>query len=267
MEKINIFGYSRKSPDDKESTEVSIDNQNRLIKSICKEKEWNLKKIFTDKNISGGDRYRKNFTIMISESIEIKDNNKNYNIFIVVKDQSRFCRDSAFFKDTLKDLDVRGIKVFSISKPGFLNHEDLGDNVNALMGEQKIVEGKKYSEISFKQKMEDQLPSIPAPYGYKYNKKKEWVIDVIKSKKVSQVCLDFEKGIKLKETLSNLKINKSLYYRILKNVKKGLYSGYIIYERKYRDSNKIIVRTEEVKYLGHHPHIISQELFDEVNKI
>ena len=253
-----VYGYVRKSPDDKEDTESSISNQIKLIEKTCKEKEWFLVKIFQDKNVTGSDRYRKEFTEMMTEIFSSPIN------IIIVKDQDRFCRDSSFFKDTLQDLDVREKRVYSIMKHGFLSHEDLGDNVKALFDSQYIIEQRKKADVFFNQKKEDGLPPIPAPFGYK-NKNKNWVADKKKAKIIIEVLQDYVDKVNLKETIKRLKINKSLRFRIIKNAQKGLYSGFVVYERKYKDSNKKIVRVEEVKYKGKHQNLISEELFNSVN--
>lgn len=252
---IKVYGYIRKSPDEKEKTMVSLENQKNLIIKTCKEKDWDLVEVFSDKDITGSDRYRKGFIEMMSKIF-----NNNVEI-IVVKDQDRFCRDSSFFKDTLQDLDVRNKRVYSIMKNGFLSHEDLGDNVKALMDSQYITDQRKKADVNLKQKFENNLPSIPAPYGYKYNKDKKWIIDKRKADIVNGVLNDLINKVSFKDILKKYKINKSLYYRIIKNAKKGLYNGWITYERKHKDSNKKVVRIEEIRYKGEHKPIISQELF------
>lgn len=247
---IKVYGYARKSPDDKEDTETSIENQVKLIERICKEKEWTLIKPFIDKNLSGGDRFRKGFTDMVSSAVA------NSIPIIIVKEQDRFARDSSFFVDTLTDLDARGIKVFSIIKNNFLSAEDLGDVVTSVVDAHYIITQRKKTRVLQDQKMNDGLPSIRAPFGYKYNKKGEWVINDKKAEIVREVELDRKNGVNYKDTIQRLKINKPLYYRIIRGIENGIYSGFVVYERKIRDSNKKIVKTEEIKYKGLHEAII-----------
>ena len=248
---IKVYGYARKSPDDEQRTEVSIENQVSLIKKTCSDKGWKLVKVFIDKNLSGGDRLRKEFVAMISDSIE----NKSVDI-IVVKDQDRFARDSSFFADTLKDLDLRNIQVYSVMKKGFISYEDLGDRVKALIDEHYIITQRKKSDILFTQKMENNLPSTKAPFGYRYSKSKNWIIDRGKAKIVREVYADFKGGVNYKITLKRLKIKKGLYYGIIQNIEKGVYVGWIIYNRKFKDSMKNVIRVEEVKYKGTHEPIL-----------
>jgi len=260
MQEIKVFGYARKSPDDEEKTEVSINNQIKLIESSCKKKNWIVEKIFIDKNISGGDRFRKGFVDMIDKII----NSKEVKI-IVVKDQDRFARDSAFFMDTLRDLDVREIKVFSIIKNNFLSHEDLGDVVTSVVDGHYVITQRKKAVVILNQKKEEGMPPFNASFGYK-SKKGKWIIVQKNAEIVRQVCEDYVNNVSFKETIKRLKINNSLYYRIIKNAKKGIYNGFVFYIRKYKDSNGKVVKTEEVKYKANFEPTISEELFNKINR-
>jgi DNA invertase Pin-like site-specific DNA recombinase len=262
---IYIFGYCRKSPDDKNKTQISIANQVSLIETTCKEREWKLVEIYIDNNLSGGDRNRKEFTRLIKDVILFKKEHSEDEVYILVKEQDRFARDSAFFSDTLRDLDVRFIKVFSIIKNNFISYEDLGDVVKSVVDADYIYSQRRKSIVLFKQKQERGLPPIKAPFGYK-NIKKTWVIDNKKAKIVQIVCSDYTNSINFKETIAKCKIDKNNYYRIIKSCRKGLYNGFIVYVNKIRDSNKIIVREEEVKYKGLHEPIISEELFKKIQE-
>ena len=259
MEQINCFGYARKSPDDKEDTEKSIANQISLITNFCKERGWNLVKIFVDKSVSGSDRKRKEFI----EMIEYIKNNQDVSI-IVVKAQDRFARDSSFFSDTLYDLDVRSKKVFSIIKDNFISHDDLGDMVHSILDGSYVYDQRKKSKVLFEQKRELGLPTIKSPFGYK-NNEKTWIIDKKKAEIVKIVCSDYINSINFKETIAKCKIDKNKYYRIIKNCNNGLYNGYIFYVNKIRDSNKVVIREEEVKYKGQHPSILDEETFKKLN--
>lgn len=255
---INAFGYARKSPDDKKDTESSITNQVSLIESTCKKFGWNLKpeNIYIDNNLSGGDRSRKEFTHLIKNAIEFKANNPTEDVYIIVKEQDRFARDSAFFSDTLRDLEIRFIKVFSIIKNNFISYDDLGDVVTSVVDAHYIITQRKKSKVLFDQKKEQGLPPVKAPYGYK-NVNKKWIIDKKKAEIVRSVFLNSSKKINFKETINTLKISKALYYRILDNIKKEVYHGYVVYTNKIRDSNKIVVREEKIKYKGIHEPILT----------
>lgn len=260
----DVFGYSRKSPDDKEDTERSIKNQDELINNTCLGKHWNLIGIFYDKNITGGDRDRPGIKDIISKSRKHKVSNPKKNVYIITKDQDRFARDYAFMGDTLKDLEAYGVKVFSIMKNDFLSSDDLGDTIMSVMNEQIIKEGRKKAILTRDKKINDKLPCIPAPFGYKYFKK-NWIIVPKKAEIVKGVIQDYLNGINYRETLKLTKIDKGIYYRIISNAKKGLYNGIIKFENKIKDSNKKVVRTEIIEYSGTYEHILSEEVFNKLN--
>jgi len=262
--KVFAFGYSRKSPDDEEDTEISLRNQKELIQVICKGKEWNFIKMFTDRNISGGDNERKGINDCIKESMEYKVKNPSDQVYIIVKDSKRFARESSFFKNKLKNLDAYGVKVFSIIKNNFLDYKDIGDRLMSVIDEQAIIEGEKNAKLIEGLKMSKNLPCIPAPFGYKYGKDKNWVIVQRGANIVSEVVSSYLRNINYKEILKELKIDKSLYYRIIKNYRKGLYSGIISYEKKIKDSDKKIIRIEKIEYEGTYQKIISDEIFKKV---
>lgn len=262
---IECFGYSRKSPDDKEDTERSIKNQNELIETICKGKEWKLKEIFSDKNLSGGDRERQGANQCIKESRKYKVSNPRKEIYIVVKDQDRFARDSSFLRDTLKDLEAYGVRVFSIIKNDFLDYKDLGDSVMSLMNEQMIIEGRKKAILTRDKKIDQKLPCIPSPFGYKYYRK-SWVVKKKESQIVLGVVENYLNSIDYKATMREFGITRGKYDRIIKNAKKGLYSGFCVFDNKFKASDGKPIRTEEVRYEIKVEKIVSEELFNKVNR-
>jgi DNA invertase Pin-like site-specific DNA recombinase len=278
---MNIaFSYARKSPDEKEDTERSINNQEDLNKTLALGKGWKIKNFFSDKNISGSDRDRKGLKECIDSAKKYKVANPNDNVYILVKDQYRFARDSAFFQDRLKDLDAYGVKVFSVVKNDFLSHDDMGDNVLSLFSQETIKKGRKDALILQEKKIRENLPCIPAPFGYKYNwiknkngqkkiinknfPQEQWIINEKDAKIVVSVVNDYLNKIDYKKTIKELKINSIKYYRIIKNFKKGLYSGICAFVRKYKDSKGKVVRQEEIKYKINCEPIISEEIYNQV---
>lgn len=255
MEKV--YGYVRISEEDNDKG-TSLENQKELLQNTCAKKEWNLIQTYEDRNLSGSDRFRKGFTDMIR--MALKDSEIK---IIVIKDQSRFARDSAFFMDTLKDLNANRIKVFSIIKNDFIYPDDLGDIFKSVADDYKVIEGRKYAKISYEQKKEKGLPPFRAPFGYS-NKKKKWAINFKKEKIILSVCQNYVNGINLKDTCHELEITKPLYYRIIRNTIKEIYSGFVYYENKIKDSNGKVVRVDIVKYKGQHKIIIFEELFKKV---
>lgn len=262
MEQINVIGYARKSPDDKEDTKTSIISQNKLFVYTCKEKLWTLVKVFEDANVSGSKRKRKGF----DETISFLKLNPHIKI-VLVKDSSRFTRDSSFFKDTLIDLYANyGIKFYSCMKGDFLDPHSLVDKILSNVDEEAIVKGRKNADITFSQKKDEGLPPIKAPFGYNNDKKtKSFKIVNKEAEIVLGVCQDSILGLDYSQIIKKYRINAPKYYRIIKNAKNGLYSGFIYYQKKIKDSKGDIIRLEEVKYKSDHPYIISEELFKKFN--
>lgn len=253
--KVYCFGYSRKSPDDEDNTNTSINNQNDLIKLTCSSKKWKLVSIEEDRQISGGDRTRKGLNKQIECSKEFKENNPSYEVYIIVKDSKRFARDSSFSIEKLKELESFGVRVFSITKNGFLDYSDIGDRIIGVVDEQIIFDAKKYAKINEKLKISKNLPCIPAPFGYKYGKYKNWIIDRKASKIVYGVVSDCVNSTHYRATMKKYKLSSAKYYRILKNARNGLYSGFIYYNKK---------NGEEIRYKGQHEPIISYDLYKRV---
>ncbi|MAG02073.1 hypothetical protein CMI42_01945 [Candidatus Pacearchaeota archaeon] len=251
-EVFKVVGYVRISEEDRiVNKQTSIDNQMTLIKDFCLKRKWNLVQIYEDRNLSGGDRFRKGFTDMVRGVIKSTEV-----IFIVVKDQDRFARDTGYFIDTLKDLEAHGKKVFSIMKNDYLSQDDLGDVVKAVVDAQYIIRSRKETKQVYENKKEEGLPPFRAPYGYEC-KNKQWVLDRRKAKKVQIVCEDYINGVRFKETTFNLSIAKALYYRIIQNALNEIYTGDIFYLNKVKDSLGKVVRVEPVRYKGKHNPIIS----------
>lgn len=258
MNEINVFGYARKSPDDKEDTETSILNQTKLIKSICEDKGWHLVDIFIDSNVSGSDTDRKEFGIMIERTIRGEAD------YIVVKDQKRFARNTSVFRNTIIDLKAHNKKVYAHMKFGFLDWDDLGDAIKSVVDDNYVIVQKKNTDLLFEQKIKEGLPICKSPFGYN-NTKNGFSVNNKESKIVNSVCLSYSLGADYKSIIKENKIDKSKYYRIIKNAKNGLYNGYIYYEKKIKDSNKRIIRIDPITYKGSHKPIISEEIFRKIN--
>lgn len=260
MDKIKVFGYARKSPDDREDTQISIANQIKQFEYVCQQKDWKLIKVFQDVNTSGSKRDRKGFNKLIEE---VKAN-QDISI-ILIKDSSRFARDSSFFSDVLIDLLVIGKRFYSCMKGGYLDPEDLADKITSVVDEDVVIRGRKYSRMLFDQKKEDKLPPIKSPFGYKNDSKtKTFKIINKQAHIVSGVCQDFVSGLDYKEIIKKYKINPPKYYRIIRGAKNGIYNGLVYYEKKIKDSKGNVIRNEVVTYKGNYPSILSEEAFQKL---
>lgn len=265
--KEKVITYARKSPDDKDKSEQSIINQDKLFDRICEEKLWKIAQRFYDRNISGSDRKRKG----LKDCIEYA---KNYGIkIILVKDQSRFMRDASFFRDTIKNLSADGILIFSCMKNDYLNIKDLGTRILSVVDEQKIIEGQQYAEEALDRLKSENKPMGRWPYGYKPVKKTfkdrngrlvikviSWKISPKQAEIVKKVVEHHKQKKPLNAFLRQLKIGKSVYYAIIKNYENGIYYGYIAYYRKIKNADGFIVRKELVKYKGSFDGIFNKEI-------
>jgi len=255
MIKPKYFGYARKSPDEKKDMKTSISNQIELIEKFSKDQNIELVKIFIDPSISGSDRQRKQFLIMIKQLYKSDIEG------VIVKDQDRFARDSSLMRDSLFDFQAYNKKLYSIMKGRFLSIDDFGDLVSAAVDDNYVLTQRKKTLILMQQKIDRGMPMCRNPFGYKYGKSKNWVIDKKASVIVANVISDYVNSVNYKETMRQNKITKGKYYRIIKNAQHGLYSGYIYYIRKHKNSSGKFARKEEVKYKGSHDPIISEELW------
>lgn len=261
--KILVFGYARKSPDSKESTDLSILNQTKIIEEYCKKENWTLVDIFIDKNISGSDRDRRAFETMFARAISGEVN------MIIVKDQDRFARDSSFFRDRLIDLEARKIKVFSITKNGYLSADDLADMVMSIVDDNYIRKCRVKTKITYNSKQSEGLPAFVPPFGYKFSKGniKNWVICKEEANKVNLIVSEYILGISLKDTMNNIKINKSLYYRVLNNAIRGIYNGIIVYFAKLKDSRGTVISKDKVEYAGTYESILPINIFAQLKEV
>lgn len=269
---VYCFGYSRKSPDDRESTEVSINNQNDLIKLTCLNKEWILISIEEDWDISGSDEERKGFLKQIEASKNFKKENPDKEVYLIGKDSKRLLRNSSFFKKIFNELEEVGVKIYSIAKGSFLKYSDMGDRIMSVVDEQIIYDAKEYSKLNEQLKISKGLPCIPSPFGYKYNfkynleRKKvpidktkeitEWIINKKEAEIIRNVINSYLNSIDYRAIIKENHLVKTKYYRIIKNTKMGIYSGYIVYKKK---------NGKEVRYKGIHEPIIPVELWEKLN--
>lgn len=258
--KESVITYARKSPDDKEDTEQSIINQDKLFDRTCLEKNWKIVNHFYDRNISGSDRRRKG----LMECIEYA---KYHGIkIIVVKDQSRFMRDASFFRDTLINLSNEGIIVFSCMKNDYLNVRDLGTRILSMVDEQKVIEGQQYAEESMERLKSENKPIGRCVFGYnpivKFSRGRYrtvgWKISPKQANIVKKVVEHHKAKKPLNAFLKQVRVNKSVYYAIIRNYENGIYHGYVAYYKRIKNAEGFIVRKELVKYKGNF-----EAIFDE----
>jgi len=255
------FGYKRLSQEDrgkkKEEQETSLQNQDDLIRKTFSKNKIILKNMFEDRYLSGSDRNRKDFNDMIKRAIDGEA------CIIGVKNRSRFCRDAPFFQKIMKDLMAYNVKVLSCVDNRYLDPESIEDDFGSVIDGRAIKEGRKNTKLLFNQKMEAKLPCIQAPFGYRY-KRKKWFIVEEDAEIVRKIFELASKGNTMTSICKELGINKGKYYRVVGN---KCYCGYVQYFNKIKDGENKVVRKEEVCYKGIHEPIISLKLFEKVQDI
>ena len=251
--KTRIAIYVRVSAQDQKKEGLSIDVQTSKLQDYCSVMDYWVFKVYTDAGISGGSINRPDFKKMIEDA-----RNRKFDAILVYK-LDRFSRNMVDLIFTLSDLNSYHVDFISLTE-SFDTTTAVGRafmKILSIFSEMEREQTKERVEMVFSDKEEKGLPTIPPPFGYKYNNKKVWVLEKKKANIVKQVYSDNNEGVKFKDTIKRCKINKSSYYRILRNIKKGLYSGWICYDKKTKDVRGNVINSEEVRYKGTH-----EPLFD-----
>ena len=259
--KKKVCIYVRVSSDEQAKEGLSIEAQTKKLQDYCEVKDYWVFKIYTDAGYSGGSINRPAFKQMLEDA-----KNKKFSMIVVFK-LDRFSRNIIDTLFTLNELNSYGIEFNSIT-------ESFDTSTASGMAFMKIVsvlselerdQTRERVNMVFEKKIGEGFPVIPAPYGYKYGKNKNWVVEKKKSDIVKKVCENYLNKINYKITIDELKIDKNLYYKIISNIKKGVYSGWIVYNKKLKDVRGKVTGKEEIKYRGSYDPIISEELFRKVN--
>lgn len=253
--------YIRVSTFDQKKEGLSIEIQERKLQDYCELKEYWVFKIYKDEGISAGSINRPEFKQMMEDA-----KNNKFSAIITYK-LDRFSRNMVDLIYLLNELEDYNVDFISFTE-NFDTTTATGRafmKIVTIFAELEREQTSERVEMVFSEKRADGLPSTPPPYGYKYNKKKRWVVEKIKADKIRLVCEAHLNGIRWKDTLQTLKMKRNCYYHILINAKKGSYNGWIIYNKKFKDVRGNIVKKERVKYKGIHDHIISDETLYKLN--
>jgi len=257
------IGYARLSQKDRdlpqEELETSIINQENEIRQYCKKHEFKLIDIYREKYITGDDPDRPKFNELLED---VK--NKKFDV-LVVRSLSRITREgSEAQEDYILYFGYHGVEVVSMTEDtkneltrfiyGFINRIPI---ILGRISTRQMREGKKALGMAY----------FRAPFGYKNLKKQK---NYWKLTKESEVVLEvFDRKLAkedFKKTISELKINVSLYYKILGNrnyvgvrLADGTFNSIISHNKYVKDSKKKIIDVIKDEYLGHHPALISPE--------
>lgn len=181
MSKYKVGAYIRLSKDDEYSKSNSIDNQKKIIKQYIKENdEFEIVDFYIDNGYTGSNFNRPAFIKLCFDIVKKKIN------CVIVKDLSRFGRDSAwckiYLRESFPEYNVRFIsindKIDNFNNPNFT--DDLGFSLLNLVYEQYAVDiSKKVSSIKHMQQEKGDFIGVSAPYGYLKdpNNKHKFIVD------------------------------------------------------------------------------------------
>lgn len=255
VDKKRIAIYVRVSSQDQKNEGLSIEVQTKKLQDYSEVKDYWVFKIYTDAGISAGSINRPAFKDMMGDA-----KNEKFDAILVYK-LDRFSRNMVDMIYTLNDLNNYNVDFISLTE-SFDTTTAVGRafmKIISIFSELEREQTMERVEMVFSDKREQGLPSIPPPFGYKYNKKKCWVLEKKRADIVNQVYSDYKNKINFKESLKRLKIDRNCYYRILNNIKKGTYFGWVVYNKKIKDVRGKVIRTEEVKYKGTHEPILNDK--------
>ena len=254
-ERVDIIKYCKKHgillPSLDKIKEISVVNQIKYGFKYCEENNLKLEKVYIDLYISGGKWERKELMEMLD------DFDKGLIQGFIFKDSKRFARDMILQETILNEYKEQKGADFRLIEGQDMISNEVSRKFIGVANELPIIQGKKSAERLLDAKMESGLPCIPAPFGYKYDDTKNWVIVEKKARIVRIVADDIKNNVKYATTCKKLKLKSpSLYYRIKSNIEKGLYHGMITFEKKVKDLKGNIIRKEKITYQGSYEPIL-----------
>ena len=246
MNKKKSAIYKRLSEEDDNLSEG--EKETSLINQELRARDWAknndreiIEPVYNDEYLSGSDRSRPAFLKLIEDAKQGKFQE------IIVDTRSRFCRDPAFFLDTMSRLTARGIKVWAYVDNRYLDESSYEDQFGSVVDGFAIIEGKK----AFKKTLDlfkiQGKPMQNPCYGYKWSNKK-WIIEKDKANIVRQIFKSINEipPKKPTELANQFNISIDIVKRIIKN--KKIYEGFIIF-KKYIKDNDGYIRDSKGKYI------------------
>ncbi len=225
--------------------ETSVVNQIKDGFKYCEDNDLILEKVYIDIYISGAKKWER------KELMEMFDDfDKGKIQGFIFKDSKRFARDMILQENLLNEYkDQKGAEFRFMQGQERMSNE-FDRKLDGLLNERIIIQGKINAKRLMKRKIEERLPCIPAPFGYKYNEKKNWDIIEKDAIIIRSVAQDVAKNKDYKEICKKLKIKKNFYYRIKKNIEKGIYHGKINFKKNYKNLEGKVYKTEIISYEG-----------------
>jgi len=242
--KPKVAIYVRVSTEEQAKEGLSIDAQIDKCKSFCNAREWEIFKVYKDAGFSAGSLERPALDLMLRDAKE-----KQFKIILVYK-IDRFSRKLKDLIMVLEDLKKQDINFTSVTEQ-IDTTSAMGEAFFQIIGvfaqlERGMV--KERVEMAFDKKISSGETLNRAPFGYVYQNKK-LVPDLENSEKVKEIFEMHLSGISYKAICEKFSLSSSTFYQILGN---RVYTGKIKYKGQI--------------YPGKHRALISEELFNEVNK-
>ena len=300
MSKYKVGAYIRLSRDDKYSESDSIENQRIIIdRYINEHDDFEIVDYYIDNGFSGANFDRPEFVQLCFDIAKKKIN------CVIVKDLSRFSRDSGWCKvylsESFPEYNVRFIsindKLDNYDNPNFT--DDLGFSLLNVVYEHYAVDiSQKVSTVKHVQQEKGDFIGVSAPYGYLKDPKDchKFIIDkyaanivkrifklTLKCKSKSEIADILNKESVLPPSKYKCEVtevtsqytyisdewNNDMVANILRN---ETYTGKLIqgrFRKPVRKRSKLVrVNKDEWKVVeNHHKAIIDKDTFDTVQNI
>ncbi len=267
---MNIAAYCRVSTKSEKQLS-SLENQKAFFEEYAKKYNYNLVKIYADRGISGKAlKNREAFSSMLDES-------KNHTFdMLVVKDISRFARNTVDFLVGIRTLKSRGIDVRFLS----CNMDTLGESEFALTMFAAIAQEESYNlskRIIFGKKVSaGKGRTPPLIYGYDKTGTYSLCVNKVESKVVKKIFSLYTKsdmGLRkiaahLNEKNTPTKFGKQWNAKTIRRILSNpIYCGILVNNKSetvdFMESTRRVLPIEE-NYVHHLPQlaIISKRTFD-----
>jgi len=237
--------YVRVSTEEQAKEGLSIDAQIDKCNSFCQARDWGVYKVYRDAGYSAGSLNRPALELMMRDAQE-----KRFDIILVYK-IDRFSRKLRDLIMVLEDLKEKKINFTSVTEQ-IDTTSAMGEAFFQIIGvfaqlERGMV--KERVELAFDRKIKLGEAVHRAPFGYIFQNKK-LVPDPENSENLKEIFEMWVTGVDYKELLKKFRLSSSTLYQIIKN---PIYLGKIRYKGQI--------------YEGKHIALITEDLFNEANKI
>ncbi len=250
-ESNKIIDYCKKHNiiiSEKKLVDLSLINQIKDCLSEAKRLNIRIYKIYLDPFISGSLWSRPELNDLIEDVYKCTIRT------LFIKKLSRLERDPALRKKLFSDFKLNDVKLISLA--GDVNDEIITASVG-FTNEIQVLEAKRETKKLHLRKIKECVAYIVTPFGYRYNKRKEWIIsknaDVVRE----AWKLTFEKK-DYRYITDKLKISASLYYKIIKNPN---YLGLICHKHYIKNYTGKLIKVQWKIYKGIHKALITKDMW------